>query len=157
MAFKGLDLLHIYLVFNPVKQYYYIYTLFCRIDNMYGFAPVERMDQLEWYTINLLNTRFFFSLTSLSCQDDALPRTRTIFSFKRAVKSNCQTAHFDEALSLVHLSIKEKVLPKSNSRVERNRVVWQANISQSGPGDREVFEGYCYFLNGPSGTELHLK
>lgn len=42
-----------------------------------------------------------------SSQDDLVPRERSMFGLKRAVKSNCQAALFDGVLSLTDLSVKD--------------------------------------------------
>lgn len=58
-----------------------------------------------------------------------MPGTRSIFGLKRAVKSNCQAALFDGAVSLTHLSVKEKDCCQSQIRELRGADLHDISLS----------------------------
>lgn len=72
----------------------------------------------------------FFSLYHFpSCQDDILPGTRSISALKRLVKSNCQAALFDGAVSPAHLSLKVKDCCQSQIRELRGADLHDMSLS----------------------------
>lgn len=110
------------------------FTTYLHFVNCCGVeSPFKIRTRFCYYCIDISilssSSSFFFLYHFPSCQDDILPGTRSISALKRLVKSNCQAALFDGAVSPAHLSLKVKDCCQSQIREFRGADLHDMSLS----------------------------